>query len=389
MNNLCADISYRSLNKHGEQLCGDMVQLVKDNDDTILVLADGLGSGVKANILSTLTSKIISTMIANKMSVEDCVSTIVSTLPVCKVRQVAYSTFTIIQIENNNFAHIFQYDNPKVILLRNGKNFDYPTKTHIISDKKVLESKIKLECNDLFITMSDGAVYAGVGQLLNYGWQRENIVEFLEGHYNEKMSAQSACSLLLDECNALYEDMPGDDTTIAAIKIRERFAVNLMFGPPHNPNDVNKMQAMFFAKQGKHIVCGGTTSNLTAQYLGKGLITSIDYLDSDIPPTAKIEGVDLVTEGVLTINRVMEYAKDYLGENKFNNEWRNKKDGASQIARILFDEATNINFYVGRAVNPAHQNPDLPIRFNIKMQLIEELSQALDKMGKVVNMSYF
>lgn len=389
MNNVCTDISFKSLNKFGEQLCGDMVQLVKDNENAILVLADGLGSGVKANILAILISKIISTMMAQKMSIEDCVATIVSTLPVCKIRQVAYSTFTIIQIENNNCAYIIQYDNPCVILLRNGKKFDYPMKTHIISDKKIFESHVKLECGDLFIAMSDGAVYAGVDKFLNYGWQRENIIKFLEDRYNVSMSTQSAVSLLLDECNTLYENMPGDDTTIAAIKIRERCAVNLMFGPPRNHDDVNKMMTMFFAKQGRHIVSGGTTSNLTAKYLGKKLIASIDYLDSDIPPTAVIEGVDLVTEGVLTINRVLEYAKDYLGENKFYNDWSKKNDGASQISRLLFNEATNINFYVGRAVNPAHQNPNLPIGFNIKMQLFEELSHILDKMGKVINVNYF
>lgn len=262
-------------------------------------------------------------------------------------------------------------------------------KTHIISDKKIFESHVKLECGDLFIAMSDGAVYAGVGKFLNYGWQRENIIKFLEDRYNVSMSTQSAVSLLLDECNTLYENMPGDDTTIAAIKIRERCAVNLMFGPPRNHDDVNKMMTMFFAKQGRHIVSGGTTSNLTAKYLGKKLIASIDYLDSDIPPTAVIEGVDLVTEGVLTINRVLEYAKDYLGENKFYNDWSKKNDGASQISRLLFNEATNINFYVGRAVNHAHQNSNLPIGFNIKMQLVEELSHILDKMGKVINVNYF
>jgi len=99
-----------------------MIQVVKDDDTTILVLADGLGSGVKANILSTLTSKIISTMIAAHMGIEECVNTIMSTLPVCKVRGIAYSTFTIIKITNNTYAEIIQYDNPLVILLRNGKN---------------------------------------------------------------------------------------------------------------------------------------------------------------------------------------------------------------------------------------------------------------------------
>lgn len=162
-----------------------------------------------------------------------------------------------------------------------------------------------------------------------------------------------------------------------------------MIGPPSNPEDVNKMMALFFAKEGKHIVCGGTTSSLAAKYLGKPVDTVLDYLDPEIPPTAKIEGVDLVTEGVITMSRVLTYAKSYLESNELYSDWSFKLDGASQISRLLFEEATDINFYVGRAVNPAHQNPNLPISFNIKMRLIEELSEALKKMGKRIKVSYF
>ena len=126
MNKLCIDVGYRSLNKHGEQLCGDSIQIVKKNDDSmILVLADGLGSGVKASILSTLTSKIIATMLANSMTLEDCVSTIAATLPVCSMRGIAYSTFSIISVNQDGEAEIIQYDNPMIIFLRDGKNFDY------------------------------------------------------------------------------------------------------------------------------------------------------------------------------------------------------------------------------------------------------------------------
>lgn len=389
MNDLCLDVAHKSLVKYGEELCGDMVQLSQDSSTTVLVLADGLGSGVKANILSTLTSKIIATMAAEKMSVEECVSTIIATLPVCRTRGVAYSTFTIIKITNHTDAEIIQYDNPPVIFIRDGKKYDYPVETHIISDKKIMYSKVRLKQNDLFIAMSDGAIYAGVGELMNFGWQRENIVEYAQASYSVKNSAQAVCSGIIEQCNALYDGRPGDDTTIAVVKVRKRSAVNLIFGPPKEASDLNKMMSLFFAKQGRHIVSGGTTSSLTAEYLNKPLIPSIDYFDPQIPPTAHIDGVDLVTEGVLTINRVLEYAKDYITENKLYAEWRKKNDGASQISRMLFDEATDINFYVGRAINPAHQNPSLPIGFNIKMQLVEELSKELKAMGKNINVSYF
>ena len=123
MNNLCADIGYKSINHYGEQLCGDHVDIVERGEDSsVIVLADGLGSGVKASILSTLTSKIISTMMAAGLSLEECVSTIAATLPICSVRGVAYSTFTIINLINNTQAELIQYDNPQIILIRDNKN---------------------------------------------------------------------------------------------------------------------------------------------------------------------------------------------------------------------------------------------------------------------------
>ena len=354
-----------------------------------MVLADGLGSGVKANILATLTSKIISTMMANNLSIEDCVENIALTLPVCNVRQIAYSTFTIIRVVDSEEAEIIQYDNPQVIILRDGKSIDYPKTVTEIEGKKIFKTKIKLQENDVFIAMSDGAIYAGVGKTMNFGWQRDNIVSFMEQMYDPEYTAKSLCNLLLDECNRLYGGEPGDDTTIGTIKIRKRAQINVLFGPPSNPDDAEKMNSLFFSKGGKHIVCGGTTSSLAAKYLNKPINTSIDYLDPEIPPTATIEGVDLVTEGVITMSKVLEYAKHYLESNDLYSDWSFKKDGASQISRMLFEQATDINFFVGRAINPAHQNPNLPISFNIKMQIVEELSECLKKMGKRIKVSYF
>lgn len=390
MNNLCTDIGFKSVNKKGEQLCGDHIEIVDQNENSlVLVLADGLGSGVKACILSTLTSKIISTMIANNLSVEECVSTIAATLPVCEKRGVAYSTFTIIRITNNSEAEIIQYDNPHVIMLRGGENFEYPRTSMEIGGKTIYKSKLQLEKNDVFIAMSDGAIYAGVGKALNFGWQRDSIIDFMVGNYDKKMSAKGISQLLLDEWNDLYGGEPGDDTTVAAVKIRQRIPVSLMIGPPSNPGDLKKMQTLFFAKEGKHIVCGGTTSKLASEYLGKPVVPCLDYFDPEIPPIAKIEGIDLVTEGVVTMTKVLEYADSYLNGSISISDLSMKKDGASKIAHMLFEEATDISFYVGRAVNPAHQNPALPINFNVKMQLIDEVSKKLKAMGKNISVSYF
>ncbi|MGI6175440.1 MAG: SpoIIE family protein phosphatase [Christensenellales bacterium] len=391
MNDLFLDIGYNSLNKHGEQLCGDHVAIVEQEDDNakVIVLADGLGSGVKACILSTLTAKIISTMMAESMVLTECVRTVAATLPVCEVRRIAYSTFSIIRITNNNEAELIQYDNPHIVLLRDGKNKEYPKTLENIDGKNIYKSKIQLRENDVFVAFSDGALHAGVGKRLNFGWQRKEIIEFLERLYKDQYTAKMIVTFLLEQCNFLYDGMPGDDTTACALKIRRRQPVNLIVGPPVDQADDAHVMSLFFSKEGKHIVCGGTTSELAARYLNKPLKTGIDYADPSIPPTASIEGVDLVTEGVITINKVLCYSNDYLSNNEYYAEWSKKKDGASLIARMLFEEATDINLFVGRAVNPAHQNPGLPIDFSIKMRLVDELAQALRKMGKHIKVSYF
>lgn len=390
MNNLCADIGYKSINHYGEQLCGDHVDIIeRDDGSTVIVLADGLGSGVKASILSTLTSKIISTMMAEGLSLEDCVQTIAATLPICSVRGVAYSTFTIIHLINNETAELIQYDNPQIILIRDGENYDYPKTEMNIDGKKILRSTIKLRENDLFVAMSDGCPHAGIGTSYNFGWKREDIISYLEPLSSAGYTAKILSTILVDECNSLYGEQPGDDATACVVRIRKRNPMNILFGPPSNRDDCDRMMSLFFSKEGKHIICGGTTSSIAAKYLHKPIRASLNYEKSDVPPIAEIEGVDLVTEGVITVNKVLTYAKDYLDENKMYDQWNFKNDGASLICRLLFEEATDINFYVGRAINPAHQNPDLPINFSIKMNLVEELSKCLKQMGKRIKVSYF
>ena len=390
MNDLCVDIGYKSINHVGEQLCGDHVDIIEQDDSSVeIVLADGLGSGVKASILSTLTSKIISTMMAEGLPLEECVSTIAATLPVCSVRGVAYSTFTIIHIINNQTAELIQYDNPQVVLIRDEENINYPKTEMNIGGKKIFRSTINLCEGDVFIAMSDGCPHAGIGIGYNFGWKVEDIANFMSTLANSGLTAKTLSTILVDECNKFYGGKPGDDTTACIVRVRKRVPMNLLFGPPSNRDDCDRMMSLFFSKEGKHIICGGTTSSIAAKYLGKPLRASLNFERSDIPPIAELEGVDLVTEGVITVNKVLEYAKNYLEDNESYEQWSFKKDGASLISRLLFEEATDINFYVGRAINPAHQNPDLPINFNIKMNLVGELSDCLKKMGKRIKVSYF
>ena len=383
------DTGYISLIKHGEQLCGDRVVFASNENTRIGVLADGLGSGVKANILATLTAQILATMSVGGMSVEDCVNTIVRTLPECNVRKIAYSTFTIIKIRDEKYVELTRFDNPHTIVLRNGKNYNFEYHTRMIDGKKIYESRFEAEVGDVFAVISDGVGFAGLGGAYPFGWGRENVVSFLEDHYDPDMPARRIASTLAEECLSLYGGKPGDDTTIAVMRLVEPHPVNLMIGPPSSASLDDVMLKAFFDQPGKRIVCGGSTNTIAARYLGRELTASMDYCDSDLPPMYELDGVDLSTEGALTISRVLEYADEYLSGTQLHPRWEGRRDGAARIARLLFETATDVNFFVGCAMNPAHQNPKLSLAFGAKFQLIDKLAKRLEEMGKRVNTRFF
>ncbi len=387
MNNLCADIGYLSINHYGEQLCGDHVEIAENDNSTIIVLADGLGSGVKASILSTLTSKIISTMLAAGLDIRDAVETIADTLPICSERKSAFSTFTIIRLVNNDRADIIQYENPNVILLRDGKNYEMQLNTMRIGEKTIYHSGLNLRDGDTFIAMSDGVLYASSDGVLNESWDRDGLISYVAPLWDAGFTAKTLTSIILDETSRLYGGKPFDDATVCVVKIRQRKPMNIAIGPPKSRDDNHRMMALFFAKTGKHIVCGGTTASIAAEYLHETVKVNYVSPDPEIPPTSEIEGVDLVTEGIITIDRILQYAKNCLKDNDSFKQWSYKKDGASLAARMLFEEATDINMFIGCAENPAHS--DLPINFNVKSSIVKQLADCLKKMGKRVKVMYF
>ena len=224
---------------------------------------------------------------------------------------------------------------------------------------------------------------------MNFDWDLKDIKEFVAKIYDKKMTANMYTSILLDECNRLYGGKPKDDVSVFTVRIRKRETANMLIGPPRDPKDVALMLSLFFSKEGKHIVCGGTTSELAAEYLGKDVIQGTVSYDKSIPPMGEIEGVDLVTEGTITLNRVLAYAKKYLEDSEDFDNWSSDMDAAFVMARIIFEEVTDINMFVGRAENKAHLSPNLAIGYSIKMKIVEELEECLKKMGKKVKVRYF
>lgn len=385
------EYGYLSINHKGEELCGDHVMVAKGEDDSLtLVLADGIGSGVVASILSTLTSSMLSRMVQGGIPLEDCVSSLVETLPLARDRgNVAYSTFTICKIDRDYLTTIYNFDNPEPVFIRGGKLLDLHYQKLEIAGKKIYKAVTYLEVGDQLSMFSDGAVYAGVGESLNFGWTREQIAAYLEALYSPWTSAKSTSTILIDRCDNLYNHRPGDDTTCLTVRRRERSKANLLVGPPTNKEDDEAMLRSFFDLEGTHIVSGGTTCSLAARYLHSEVKVDMTYLDPEIPPICDIKGVDIATEGIVTLNKVLALAKDYQANNKEYFTWCYRPDGASLIAKCLFEEATDIVFYVGCAVNPAHQSEEFAFGFKMKMQIIDNLAEELRKMGKKVSVQYF
>lgn len=326
-------------------------------------------------------------MVSNNIPMEECIETIAQTLPVCKERGVAYSTFSVIHVNNDGIGYMFEFDNPQCIFFSDGVQKNLERKELNILNKKIYKTDLNLKDQDVILLMSDGVPHAGIGKTLNLGWQREDIIKYLENNINYKMSARCIANVLASASEALYMGEPGDDTTVAAIKIRKESHVNIMIGPPVRKEDCNKYVEDFLDNSGIKIVCGGTTSQIVADYLNEKVETDINYIDSEIPPIGYIKGIDLTTEGVLTIRKLIELSEEYLRTDSDLPKNFLKKDGASQLANFLFEQSSDVNFFVGQAVNKAHNG--LPIDSTLKFKLVEKLSENLKLMGKRINIKYY
>ena len=385
------DICWKSFNKNREELCGDKVEVLKTEDSSIIILADGMGSGVKANILATLTSKILGTMFREGAEIDACVETIARTLPICKEREVAYATFSILQIFRDGEAYLVEYDNPKCVFIRNKEIINYPYQERVIEGKKIREYRFHVELNDCFVLMSDGAIWAGEEETMNYNWEWDDMAAYALKCTNETLSAARLAAMLSQVCYDLYGQKPGDDTTVAVTRVIRRQVVNIFTGPPSRKEDDERVVHDFMKQEGRKVICGGTSANVASRVLKREIVTLVKHADPKIPPMATMEGLDLVTEGVLTIGSALDllhrYENDDFDEAFFDA--LDAENGAAKLARLLIEECTDLNLFVGRALNPAHQNSNLPFDLSVRMNLVEQLKDCAERMGKHVTVKNY
>ena len=323
---------------------------------------------------------------------DSCVETIAKTLPICRVRKVAYATFSILQIFHSGEAYLVEFDNPGCVFIRDGKIVQYPYQERTIEGKKIHEYRFQVKKNDCFVLMSDGVIYAGAGEILNLqGWTWESMAEYTLRCTKKTLSASRLAALLSQACDELYEERPGDDTTVAVARVIERKVVNIFTGPPKDKADDEKLMYDFMHAEGKKIVCGGTSANIAARILHKDIITRVDHTSPDVPPMAVIEGLDLVTEGVLTLGKVLKLLRRYV-KDEFDVEFFDELDadnGASRLAKILIEECTELKLFVGTAVNAAHKNSELSFDLSMRMNLVGQLLQVTEEMGKKATVEYY
>jgi hypothetical protein len=369
----------RQLRKHGEELCGDNIAVSRHADSVTLALSDGLGSGVKANILATLTTQIAMRMLEDNLPLGEVVQTLSETLPVCAVRKVAYSTFAIAQFFSQGSARVVEFDSPPPILLRGRKVQPVDYEERRIDGKTIQEAVLELADGDWVIFLSDGVLNAGIGGVYPLGWGWEQAAQFLEKHAHRDLSAEDLAGKVAEAVAELYADRPGDDVSIAVIKVRHKRVANVLTGPPSRREQDGEWLQHFTHRLGQRVVCGGTTAKIVARQMGQTLEVDLSTVTPEVPPVARIPGVDLVTEGILTLTRV----RDLLRAGTDHAAVRFQVDGASSLLRLLLG-VDHVHFLVGRAVNPAHQNPDLPHQLGIRIGVVREIAEELRQRGTEV-----
>lgn len=375
------DTAYRSLKKHGEELCGDQVAMERVGDRLIIVVSDGLGSGVKANILATLTSRIALTMLKEGASLEGTVDTIARTLPVCSVRNLAYSTFTVIEAFDDGRIHTVEFDNPAYILTRSaGEEYHHKTNS-MIAGKSIYESDFTMDDGDTLTVISDGVLYAGQGMILNQGWGWPDVRDFIKDSVRSERSASGLSLMLSVFCNVLYDMKPGDDATVLTLVVRKNEKLTLFTGPPLRAEDDRRLADAFLNASGKVAVSGGSTAAILARETGREVEPEICDASESVPPTSRLEGADIVTEGALTLAKTADLLEEFLSPTDEDIFLKlRKRNGAARLARMIID-STDLTVWLGSAVNLA--NSDTHLR-SVDVLRIVEAAKALGRDTKIV-----
>jgi len=375
-----------SLKRQGEEVCGDQVKLLRTPDKVIMVLSDGLGSGIKAAILARLTAEIIVTMLRSDAPLRDVIETVTGTLPACRERGLAYATFAILEIRHSDGRFkLVGFDSPPAILMKAGKPQHLETRNETICEKTLVFSEGVLAHGDFLGLMSDGVLYADKGLTMNLGWGWDEIAGCLaRASRTGRGSAEGLVQAVMHETQQRYGMVVGDDATFVGVLARKPRLLMVFSGPPADKSRDEACVDRLMSFEGRRVICGGTTGNIVAEHWGEVIRTDESTAREGLPPVASLPDVDLITEGILTLARTLELLKASQGD---PHRLPIDRNGAVLLSRELL-HADSITFLAGESVNPYYQNPQLPRSISIRRSLVSQIADVLLQFQKEVSVEW-
>lgn len=384
------EIDFFQKSKAGNLICGDsfMCQKLNEEGRKICVLSDGLGSGIKASVLSSLTTTMAVNYMARNESILYTAEAIIHTLPQDLAKQISYSTFCILDIDCFGYVKIIEYETPSFYLFRKENSIQIP-RQQIAIDRKDMPgtflyvSETRLEKEDRIICFSDGITQSGMGrQDMPEGWahQVETYIHHLI-HQHPLISASELSRKIVTQAEKNDAYSLVDDASCCVAYLRTPRNLLVCTGPPFDPDNDKYLAGRVKDFQGKKWICGGTTARILARELQLNLNKGDDTFPGDLPPESRMQGIDLVTEGILTLSKV-----ERLLSGKSTDT---PSDGiARKIIRLLHD-SDKIQFLVGTCINIAHQDPNLPIELEIRRNVVKKIKFLLEKkFFKTVEITY-
>jgi len=390
--NLYIEVEAKQLNHHGEKICGDVFfkKRIKEDQRIIVVLSDGMGHGVKANVLATLTATMALNFTVEHRDPEKIAEIIMKTLPVCSERKISYATFTVLDLEIDGKVNILEYDNPPVMVFRNNKILDLnrqqiELKNFELQGKILSFSSFYPKLFDRIVLVSDGVSQSGMGsEKFPFGWEIENIQTYVEGVLQAEptIAAQKIAEKIVNKAVANDRYTLKDDTSCVSVYFREPRKLLIVTGPPMTMTADIELAEIVKTYPGKKIISGGTTCNLIARELKLNVTDSLEFTDDELPPISYMDGIDLVTEGILTLNKVWKILVN------LNNDFRLGKGPADQIVKLIL-ESDHIDIVVGTKINEAHQDPNVPVDLEIRRTIISRIADVLEnKLLKHITIKY-
>jgi len=386
------EVAYSQKSHHEERICGDVFlsKRTEGKQRVIIVLSDGMGHGVKANILATLTATMSLSLTEEHKNPNSIAQLIMKTLPVCSQRQTTYSTFTIIDIDLNNDVLVIEYDNPQTLITREKEIFEpewhcIVTESDRKRNKEILSCRFSPKKEDRIIFWTDGITQSGIGtEEYPQGWGIKNAIEFAKKIVTAEpqISAQKLASKVVNMASMNDSWQLNDDATCVVAYFRTPRKLLICSGPPFDPENDRLLTDRIKDFEDKKIICGATTANIVSREFRQPIVDNLISNDHELPPTSKMKGVDLITEGILTLS------KTYLILDKYNEKIELGNGPADELARFIVD-SDEITFVVGTRINEANQDPRLPIELELRRTLIKRMKTLLEqKFLKEVDIEY-